>query len=394
MPLEGQTADVVVIGGGLHGCAAALHLARIGQSVVVLEKDTVGRHASGVNAGGVRRLGRDTAEVPLAVAANAYWQDIQALVDDDCGYRESRYLKVAFEEGPLEDARRRVAILRQQGVEHEEVIDRERLRALLPGASPDCIGALHVAGDGSAQPYRTVQAFRHRAERLGARIQEQARVTRVERRGPDWRVETPIGPVTAPVLVNTAGAWGGALAAQLGDRVPLEAHAPMLAITTPLPAFVDAVVGVLSDALSLKQFPNGTVMLGGGVRGRARPEENATELDLTGVGRFLRTARRVFPSLAGARINRLWAGIEGYTPDTLPVIGRGGAEGVIHAFGFSAHGFQLAPATGAIVARLAIGQEPGLDISAFAPDRFAKPAPASLSMHREDPQEAPRRIHA
>ena len=63
-----NTADVIVIGGGLHGCSAALHLARRGISVIVLEKDYVGRHASGVNAGGVRRLGRDPAEVPISVA--------------------------------------------------------------------------------------------------------------------------------------------------------------------------------------------------------------------------------------------------------------------------------------------------------------------------------------
>jgi sarcosine oxidase subunit beta len=61
--------DVIVIGGGLHGCSAALHLARRGARVTVIEKDHVGRHASGVNAGGVRRLGRHLAEVPLAVAA-------------------------------------------------------------------------------------------------------------------------------------------------------------------------------------------------------------------------------------------------------------------------------------------------------------------------------------
>lgn len=371
MPSEAQTADVVVIGGGIHGCSAALHLARAGRAVTVLEKDTVGRHASGSNAGGVRRLGRATAEVPLAVAAAAAWHNIRALVDDDCGYRESRYLKVAFTEEALEEARRRVAVLHQQGFTHEEVIGRDMLRALLPAAAPACLGALHVEGDGYAQPYRTVQAFRRRAERLGVRFREHAPVTDVARAGGDWRVESPGGTVTAPLVVNAAGAWGGALAARLGDAIPLEAHAPMLAITTPLPPFVDAVVGILGDALSLKQFPNGTVLIGGGVRGRARPETNGTELDLAGVGRFLRAACRVFPHLEGARINRLWAGIEGYTPDNLPVIGRGQAEGVVHCFGFSAHGFQLAPAVGAIVARLAEGTAPGIDVEAFAPDRFA-----------------------
>ncbi|MEO0994170.1 MAG: FAD-dependent oxidoreductase [Pseudomonadota bacterium] len=365
-----ETADVAVVGGGIHGCSAALHLARRGHRVILLERDSVGRHASGVNAGGVRRLGRATVEVPLSVAATAYWRDIRALVDDDCGYVESRYLKVAMTDEEMEAAHSRVAVLRQQGFTHEEVIGAERLRELLPAASHDCIGALHVEGDGHANPYRTTQAFRRRATALGARILEGAEVGKIARHQGVWRLETGKGSVEAPVLVNAAGAWGAALAARLGDAIPLEAHAPMLAVTAPVQHFVDAVVGSLGAPLSLKQFGSGSVLIGGGVRGRANPATGETELDLAGLGRFLATARRVFPGLAKARVVRSWAGIEGYTPDHLPVIGPGAAEGVVHAFGFSAHGFQLAPAAGAVVADLAEGRTPALDIADFAPSRF------------------------
>ncbi|MEM9147601.1 MAG: FAD-dependent oxidoreductase [Pseudomonadota bacterium] len=369
-----ETADIAVVGGGIHGCSAALHLAARGYRVVVLEKDRVGAHASGVNAGGVRRLGRATAEVPLAVAAAAYWQDIRGLVDDACGHRVSRYLKVARSEAELSAAERRVAVLRQQGFTHEGVIGPEELRRLLPAAAPDCIGALHVEGDGYANPFRTTAAFRRRAERLGARVCEGTAVGAVRREGSGWRLETARGEVTAAEIVNTAGAWGGALAARLGDRVPLEAHAPMLAVTAPLTPLVDAVVGSLGAALSLKQLPNGAVLIGGGVRGRAELASGRTTLDLRGLAQFLATARAVFPALAQARIVRSWAGIEGYTPDHLPVIGRGTAEGVVHAFGFSAHGFQLAPAVGAMVADLVEGRTPALDLAEFAPGRFSEPS--------------------
>ena len=367
-----HTADVIVVGGGIHGCSAALHLVMRGLSVIVLEKDHVGRHASGVNAGGVRRLGRDLAEVPLAQAAAGYWQDIAALVDDDCGYRQSCYLKVARSQDELDKARSRVETLCSHGFTHEEIIDRETLREFLPAAADDCIGALHVAGDGYAHPFRTTQAFRRRAARLGVRFFEQTTVLSARREAGGWHIATSQADYSSESVVNAAGAWGGQFAAQLGDQIPLEAHAPMLAVTAPAPRFVSAVIGALGDALSLKQFENGTVLIGGGVRGRAVPERNRTLLDMAGIAKFLNTARGVFPLLRRANIVRTWAGIEGYTPDGLPVIDRGAADGVVHAFGFSAHGFQLAPAVGKIVAELVSGDEPALAIYPFRARRFGK----------------------
>lgn len=370
MAVERRSADVLVVGGGIHGCSAALHLAARKLSVIVLEKDHVARHASGVNAGGVRRLGRELAEVPIAQAAWELWQNMPALVDDDCGYRRSRYLKVARSEAEMDAARARVAELNARGFTHEEVIDQATLRQWLPAAAEHCLGALHVAGDGAALPFRTTVAFRRRAEALGARIVEGAPVGDIQRRAGIWRATTPGGVFEAPVVVNAAGAWGGALAARLGDAVPAEAHAPMLVITQRLAHFAEPVVGALGAALSFKQFANGTVLLGGGVRGRAFPNENRTRLDMAGMAGFLKTARDIFPILRGAQIVRAWAGIEGYTSDNLPVIGSGAQEGIVHAFGFSAHGFQLAPAVGGIVAALAMGETPNLPLEPFQAGRF------------------------
>src|SRR5947207_10238304 len=135
-------ADVIVIGGGLHGCSAALHLAKAGAKVIVLEKDHVARHASGVNAGGVRRLGRHLAEVPLSVAALAMWQCIADLVDDPCGFDSHGQIKVAESEEDLAKLRERAEQLRASGFEHEELVGREELRELLPAVSPHCVGGL------------------------------------------------------------------------------------------------------------------------------------------------------------------------------------------------------------------------------------------------------------
>ena len=89
------SSEVVVIGGGLHGCSVALNLRLRGVSVCVVEKDAPGRHASGVNAGGVRRLNRDLAEIPLSLASLELWQDLPNLVGDDCGFHATGQIRIA-----------------------------------------------------------------------------------------------------------------------------------------------------------------------------------------------------------------------------------------------------------------------------------------------------------
>jgi sarcosine oxidase subunit beta len=164
------TADAIVVGGGLHGLSAALHLAQGGLRVLVLEKDYPGRHASGVNAGGVRRLGRDFAEIPLSVAASRMWQEIESLVDDDCGFSACGQVKVAETEAELQGLRDRAEKVRDLGFAHEEIVGQTELRALVPAIADHCVGAMVCRTDGAANPFRTVTAFRRKAVALGAQI--------------------------------------------------------------------------------------------------------------------------------------------------------------------------------------------------------------------------------
>ncbi len=166
-----------MIGGGLHGCSSALHLARRGLKPLVLEKDHVGRHASGVNAGGVRRLGRHIAEVPLSVASMEMWHHIGDLVDDDCGFERNGQVKVAENEAEFATLAARVDMLRAQGFTHEELIGRAELREVVPAIAGHCVGAIIAREDGAANPYRTTLAFKRAAERAGARFAEGAHVT-------------------------------------------------------------------------------------------------------------------------------------------------------------------------------------------------------------------------
>jgi sarcosine oxidase, subunit beta len=371
-PENAPAADVVVIGGGLHGCSAALHLARRGARVTVIEKDHVGRHASGVNAGGVRRLGRHLAEVPLAVAAMELWHRIGDLVDDDCGFESHGQVKVAESEAELATLRERVAELTRLGFTHEELIDRRALNAMVPAIADHCVGAIVCRHDGAANPYRTTLAFKRKAERLGVRFIEGTAVTALARAGANWRVDTSAGAFESRCVVNCAGAWADRIAAALGEPVPLEPIAPMLMITAPLPPFLKPVIGATGRPLSFKQFGNGTVLIGGGHRGSLDRDANRTELDFAGLAASARTVWDLFPVMRGAHIVRCWAGIEARMPDDIPVIGPSAtSDGVFHAFGFSAHGFALGPIVGAILAELITGGKTNLPIAPFRIDRFA-----------------------
>jgi len=347
-----------------------LYLTLNGIEVIIIEKDHVGRHASSVNAGGVRRLGRALPEIPLADAALTSWKNIKDLVDDDCGFVSPGQVKVAENETALQTLVARRETLLGLGFAHEEVIGREQLHELLPAIADHCVGGMAVHGDGHANPFRTVHAFKRKAISLGVRIFENTPVTDIQRRGAIWRV----GSFEAPVIVNCAGAWGDCVAAMLGDHAPVEACALMLMITDRLALFVTPVVGALGRSLSLKQFDNGTVLIGGTFEGRAEPEHNRTNLDVTGLAANAGNATTLFPVLHHTNIVRCWAGIEGKMPDAIPVIGPGTAEGAFHAFCFSAHGFALTPIIGQIIADLIATDLP---IESFAVRRFSPRHPVS-----------------
>jgi sarcosine oxidase subunit beta len=204
----------------------------------------------------------------------------------------------------------------------------------------------------------------------------------VRRQGNLWRVSSADGVVEAPILVNCAGAWAGALAAQLGEPVPLRAEAPMLMITERVAPFCAPVVGATGRPLSFKQFENGTVLIGGGHRGRAEPARQRTHLDFAGLAASAATARAIFPCMEGVRVVRCWAGIEAVMPDEIPVIGPSGTHpGAYHAFGFSAHGYQLGPITGKIVADLVVSGATPLPIAPFSIERFRGDSPQECLSH-------------
>jgi sarcosine oxidase subunit beta len=367
--------DVIVIGGGFHGTSSAFHLSRRGAKVTLLEAEYCARHASGVNAGGVRTLGRHPAEIPLARASLALWHRLPELLGEDGSFVPSGQLQIAETPQELDRLRLRVAGLNALGFTHEVIVDAQQVREIAPRLAHHVVGGIWVQDDGHAVPYRAVTAFRHAAQRLGAQFHEATPAQTIERIGSQWQVSTPRGIFTSPWLVNAAGAWSGDFAAQAGDVVPMTPGGLMLMITQRVPHFVDPVLGAAGRPLSFKQFANGTVLIGGGLRCPADVVRRHGEVDFLKLSSSAQTVTDLFPHLAGINIVRAWAGVEAFMPDEIPVISLGHhAPQLVHAFGFSAHGFELGPIGGQIVAELVLDGHSALPIAPFAVDRFAPAA--------------------
>lgn len=366
-----READAIVVGGGIHGLSAALHLARMGKSVIVLERRYAGRHSSGVNAGGVRTLGRALAEVALSVEGMALWHRIEDLVGDDCGFRSHGFIRVAEDDAQVEALVRRREQTRALGFRHEELIDRDELRRIVPAIAPHCAGGLIARGDGAADPYRSTLAFKRAAESAGAVVIEGEGVKAITRAGSRWRVESLSESYVAPHVVNCAGAWAGEIAAMVGDSAPVGVRPSMMIVTERVPRFVEPTIGSVGRKLSFKQTSEGTVLIGGGQPGIADRATEQTRVNPVNLARSAQAAMALFPAMRGVRIARSWCGIEAQMPDDIPVIGASSrAPGIVHAFGFSGHGFQLGPIVGRAVAEIVAKGDTALPIGPFCLDRF------------------------
>lgn len=358
--MSGDVPDTLVIGGGLHGLSVALHLARRGVAVTVLERAFIGRHASGASAAGVRTLGRNLHEMPLAIGSMEMWFKIADLVGDHCGFHADGQLRVVETDGQMDAETARIGCLHSLGYTNERMISQVELHDLVPGINPKFIGASYAERDGAADPHRTLSAFQSASERAGVVIREGIGVNVMEWQGTAWRVDTTAGAFSSPIVVNATGAWGAHIAALVGEHIPLATKASMMMVTERLAQIIRPVVSIVNRPLSFKQTSQGTLVLGGGIQGRYDLDSEETFIDFRALAAGAAAARELMPAVSGARITRCWSGLEGKTADSMPVIGPSmEAEGLFHVFGFSGHGFQLVPAAGAAVAEMVLtGQVP------------------------------------
>lgn len=364
------TVDVAIIGGGLVGCAAALNLAKRGSSVALFERRTVGSQASGVNFGGVRQHGRDLRELPLSRRSREIWAGLPELVGNDCEFVPTGHLKLARDEAEMAILERFAGEAGEFDLDIE-LFGRNALRERFPWLGDAVIGASLCPSDGQANPRLVAPYFARAARAAGARIHEHEAIVEATRSGDGFRLETESGAsVRSALLLNVAGAWADRIAAWFGESVPLDPQSPNMQVSEPLPYRLKVNIGAVGGGVYARQIARGNLIFGGG-RGwsdrdaiRARPVTESTR------GAMARLTE-ILPWASCAQVIRTWSGIEGFLPDGIPVIGPSSTTpGLIHAFGFSGHGFQLGPVVGELLAELAIDGRSSISLDSFAIRRF------------------------
>jgi sarcosine oxidase, subunit beta len=384
------TAEIVVIGGGISGTAAAYELARAGAKVTLLERGSLASMASGWTLAGVRQSGRHPAELPLATAAVARWEQLGEELGADVEYRREGNLRLArsLEEAPVIQAI--VAEQRDLGLDLTYLPDNAAVREIAPAIAESVLAASYCPTDGHANPIATVEAFARAATRHGATLHTETVATAIDAGGGRARgIRTPNGDIAADVVVVTAGVYSARLCAPMGVDLPIQVSRVAVVQTAPLPPLIQQVVGTAGADFAGRQEVGGRFRLTGGGQPWPHGLEELAHGDepvLPPVGDVIAALNRgieVLPALASARVARVWGGLLDMTPDALPILERPpDLEGLVVAAGFSGHGFCLGPVTGQIVRDLVLESTTAFPIQPFKSDRFAAVSRlAAASLH-------------
>jgi len=413
---------VVVIGGGIVGVSTALFLAEKGHHVVLCEKGRIGGEQSSRNWGWCRTMGRDEAEIPLAIESLRLWRGMNERIGRETGFRQPGILYLCQDEKELAAQEAWLDTARPYQVDSRLVRGAD-MDALMPGASHHFVGALHTPSDGRAEPMHAAPAIAEAARALGAKI-----FTGCAARGIDLHngravgVVTELGRIRCDAVVLAGGAWSRLFCGNLGLDFPALKVLGSVFRTKPLEGGPEvtaagsvfairkrldggysvarrnanvAEIGpdhfrLLSDFLPRLINNRREIRLRVGLRSweelrtkrrwsmeDATPMEAVRVLDPKPVARTLEEGRatlaRMFPAFQRMEIAQSWGGLMDVTPDAVPVIDQvDRVPGFFIASGFSGHGFGIGPGAGRLMADIVSGDRPVVDPAPYRLARFAR----------------------
>jgi sarcosine oxidase, subunit beta len=364
------SAETVVIGAGIAGLTTALRLARAGREVVVVDKAEPWREGSAVNAGTCALQNKATDLIPAYRLGLDEWRILARELDDDIGFINRGGLRVAQSAADVAALRIGAAEQAAQGVELEW-LEGNALRDRAPFLSPSVVAATYCADDSFASPLLTGQALIRAIGNAGGRV---IVAPLTGQRDFDGRYEllTEGGSISCRNVVIAAGAWTDRVAALFGIDIPVSVNVNTLSITERIGQFMDnLVVTHIAGRFTLKQFANGSCLLGGGFQGRGDKLSGRKDLDLDQLQANIRFQCSVVPQLRDANLLRSWVGFTGIAEDGRPTIGpMPGRPGLFFAFSTNA-GFTIGPYVGRIVSDAVMGRAMPEIARDWTPGRFA-----------------------
>lgn len=376
-----ETADVVIVGGGLEGAAAAWALAERGVTdVVVAERNTVGSGMTGKSSGIVRCHYGVSSLAAMAAVGLERFEKAEEIFGADIGFRQTGYV-VGVGPQNVDAMRKSLAAQRAVGVQTEE-IDAAEVAKMWPYADLEPFAAFGWEPRGGyGDAYQTAQAFAIAARGAGVRVRQSTAVRRLVTDGERVTgVELADGSeISAETVVVATGAWTRPFLAQHGIDIPIRVVREQIVLIDPGVAL--GPVPVFSDLVSLQYIrpePDGTVLFGNSDLAENEDTDPDNYLNRATDSFVDITVDKVgtrFPGFPDATITGSYAGCYDVTPDWNPVISRTDLDGLVVAAGFSGHGFKIAPAVGRLVADLIVdgrSADPRIPETDFRLSRFAE----------------------
>jgi sarcosine oxidase subunit beta len=369
-----NTADVVIIGGGIVGTSTAFHLAKQGRKNVVLcERDLLAQASTGLCVGGIRQQFSHPSNILLSQEGVRLFERFEEEFGVDIQFRQAGYIFLAQYSETWEDVKKSVQTQHKYNVP-VELLSPEEIKSRWSYLEvADLKGGTFCPEDGYADPYLVAMAFANAARKLGVHIRQKTHVTAIAvEKGQILGVTTTQGPISTPLIVNAAGAWGGEVARLAGLSIPVLPYRRQVFATKAFELFPRPVPMVIDlDSLFYFRGEDPCIILG--MSDREEDSSFNTHVDRAFLERVIDAAIHRAPLLENAMILKGWGGLYAITPDENPIIGViPEIKGFLCATGFSGHGFQHGPAVGRILADLICKEQTDFDLTPFAHDRFGK----------------------
>ena len=370
-----ETADIVIVGGGVMGASTLYHLSARGmKNVVLLERNEFfGQEATGRCAGGVRYQFATEVNIKLSIESLPMLDRFKSEIGQDVNYRKCGYLFVLTNEKDVETFKHNVALQNKLGVETEWLTGDEVRRKVPYMNFEDAMAGTFSPNDGLVDPNSVVMGYMGASLKLGAKAYTDIEVIGFELEGDRISgVKTNQGVIRTPIVVNAAGPWAGLVGKMAGVDIPITSLRRQMFTTTPLSGLPGDFPFVIDFAQSLYFHREGEGVL----TGMSNPNETHAfdeNVDEKWELVNLEAAISRMPMLEKAGMMSHWAGLYEVTPDAHPIYGKTPVEGFYIVGGFSGHGFMHGPVSGKLMAEIILeGKAATLDVSQLDLARFVE----------------------